>query len=420
MEDIIMGTSSEIPADPTALSGPGPMGPAGPMVPAPTPEQKPQVVEMVPALTSEQALTTVVQGTQVTPEISQQITTLRKQLNRRDPNSLIVFASAEQGKLDELSQEAIQEAKSKDLGPVGEAMVDMSTKMRGLDMNQLVAGGHKPGFFSRMIGKVEPVVRFMEQYENVGTQLELAKSKLTGSKLDLMKSQERLILRYEATLDYYHNLGLYILALKEERDNVENNELPALRSKARSVGADLMLSQDVTDLESYRDDVSRKITDLLLSRQLAQQRIVATRITQNNNTALINKIQNQITNVLPSWRDQIALAIEMAKTADAAMTTKIVDDTTDEIILNGAKLLRQGTALVQAQINRPMTSLEVATKANEELMGTIDDIQAFVKAGEANRRLIEVGIAANEEKLKQKLLTHATNPAIMAPKKVMI
>ena len=176
-----------------------------------------------------------------------------------------------------------------------------------------------------------------------------------------------------------------------------------------------MATQDVTDLESYKHDIERKITDLLITRQLAQQRIVATRISQNNSKALVNKIQNQLTNVLSCWQEQIALAIDMAKNKNIAELTKTVDDASDAIILQGARLLRQGTALVQQQINRPITSLEIITSANEELIGTINDIQEFVKQGEVNRKILEKGIVENEIKLKKTLLEQAGKNPVLLP-----
>ena len=376
--------------------------------------QTPQIIELLPSLTSDQILSTI-NYSNLTVQDIQRVSDLRKSLNSKDPNTLIMFSSSEQNKLNEMSAEAISEAKSKDLGPVGDAMVEMSTKMRGLDVSSLKNSNKKPGFFGKLLGKVEPVAKFIEQYEYVSSQLELARSKLTGGKIEMLKSIERLSIRYDATLGFYHVIGIYILALKEELNDLEQNQLPKLREIAQQSNSDLMATQDVTDLESYKHDIERKITDLLITRQLAQQRIVATRISQNNSKALVNKIQNQLTNVLSCWQEQIALAIDMAKNKNIAELTKTVDDASDAIILQGARLLRQGTALVQQQINRPITSLEIITSANEELIGTINDIQEFVKQGEVNRKILEKGIVENEIKLKKTLLEQAGKNPVLLP-----
>ena len=177
--------------------------------------QTPQIIELLPSLTSDQILSTI-NYSNLTVQDIQRVSDLRKSLNSKDPNTLIMFSSSEQNKLNEMSAEAISEAKSKDLGPVGDAMVEMSTKMRGLDVSSLKNSNKKPGFFGKLLGKVEPVAKFIEQYEYVSSQLELARSKLTGGKIEMLKSIERLSIRYDATLGFYHVIGIYILALKEE------------------------------------------------------------------------------------------------------------------------------------------------------------------------------------------------------------
>ncbi len=96
---------------------------------------------------------------------------------------------------------------------------------------------------------------------------------------------------YELNLKYYKELTMYILAGKKRLAEVRSTELEALRKKAEQTG----LAEDAqayNDLVNLCNRFEKKLHDLELTRMVSVQMGPQTRLLQNNDTLMIEKIQS--------------------------------------------------------------------------------------------------------------------------------
>jgi uncharacterized protein YaaN involved in tellurite resistance len=76
----------------------------------------------------------------------------------------------------------------------------------------------------------------------------------------------------------------------------------------RSRGEDVVEAQKLRDLRSARDDLERRVHDLLLTRQVTMQSLPSIRLVQENDKSLVTKINSTMANTVPLWRQQLAQA----------------------------------------------------------------------------------------------------------------
>lgn len=341
---------------------------------------------------------------QLNAEDRQKLDAIVKTIDPRNSSSILTYCSDIQKPVNELSQQIINGARNKDAGPVGEALVEMSMKLRGLNPKELE---QKQGLISRMMGKATPVVAFVKKYETIEGQIQEAASNLEGHRITLMESEEFLDQLYGRTLTFYHELELRVIALDEAISTAKTEWLPAAKVKATSDDSTFEDQQAYRDLQTNIDDMERRFSDLLITRAITQTRLPAIRMMQDSDKALVRKISSQLVNTIAAWRDGIALGIKIAEGQEAAAASKVVSDTTDAIISQTATMLREGNKAIRTEVERSIVSVDVVTKANDQLIGMLQDTIDIAKKGKEDREQIARKLSDSEGKLKSALIGFA-------------
>ena len=345
----------------------------------------------------------------------QQVATLMAELNLHDSNSIIFFGSKAQEQLTTVSDQMLEGVRNKDSGPAGAALNDMVSVLRGFDIDELDPN-KKPGFFARLLGKAKPLAKIVQQYELVRNQIDDISNALERHKTQLLTDIASLDRLYTANLDYFHTLELYIQAGEEKLGQVDAEDLPALEREVATSG-DMVKAQQLRDLRASRDDLERRVHDLKLTRQVTMQSLPSIRLVQENDKGLIGKINSTLVNTVPLWRQQLAQAITIYRSGQAAETVKAATDLTNQLLEANAENLRQANAQTRAQIERGVFDIETVKKANQTLIATIEDSLRIADEGRRQRREAAVQLEACETELRQALASaqaraqHPTPPA---------
>ncbi len=331
----------------------------------------------------------------------QQVTALVKELDLRDSNSIIFFGSKAQEQLTSISDKMLEGVRSKDTGPAGASLNEMVAVLRGFDLDELDPT-KKPGFFARLFNKAKPLVKIIQQYETVRNQIDTISDALERHKTQLLTDVASLDRLYNANLDYFHTLELYIAAGEAKLQQVDTEELPALEREV-AAGTDMVKAQTLRDLRASRDDLERRIYDLKLTRQVTMQSLPSIRLVQENDKGLISKINSTLVNTVPLWRQQLAQAITIYRSGQAAKTVKAATDLTNDLLASNAENLRQANAQARAEIERGVFDIETVKKANQTLIDTIEDSLRIADEGRRRRKEATSQLETLETDLRQAL-----------------
>jgi uncharacterized protein YaaN involved in tellurite resistance len=300
-----------------------------------------------------------------------------------DSKSIIFFGSKAQEQLTEISDRMLEGVKNKDIGTAGSDLNEMVATLRGFDTDE-IDPNKKPGFFARLFGKAKPVVVFLQRYEEVRKQIDSIIDKMEGHKTQLLTDITSLDRLYDANLEYFHTLENYIKAGDEKLRQLDEEIIPAQQQKADS-NEEIVAAQELRDLRSARDDLERRVHDLRLTRQVAMQSLPSIRLVQENDKGLVNKISSTIVNTVPLWRQQLATAVTIYRSAEAAETVKSATDLTNELLEANAANLKQANAETRKQLERGVFDIESIKKANQALIETIEESLQIADEGKRKR-----------------------------------
>lgn len=359
-------------------------------------EPQAPVLSMTPSVPA--VPTAVPMDYSLTPAESKMVEDFSKKIDISDSNMVMQYGAAAQKNIANFSENALNSVKSKDLGEVGEALSSLVVELKGFDVEE------KKGIFGWLQKKKLDVEAIKANYDTASTNIDKIVEQLNGHQISLMKDIALLDNLYDLNEKYCRELTMYIIAGKKALERERKGTLEELRIRATETGRPED-SQAFNDFQNLCDRFEKKLHDLELTRVISIQMAPQTRMIQNNDALILEKIQSSISNTIPLWKSQIvmALGIENSRKATAAITA--VSDVTNELLKRNADALKMGTIEVAKEAERSIVSIEAIKHANEQLISSIDEVMTIQHNGAEQRRQAEAELAQIEGQLKNKLLS---------------
>lgn len=337
------------------------------------------------------------------PEVAA-IRTRMGEIDMGETSSIIGFGSRAQMELQQISQSMLADVKNKDLGPAGDGLRSMVTTLRGFSVSELDTR-RKRSWWEKLLGRAAPIVKFQERYNTVQDQIDRISDNLLEHETTLLKDIKSLDKLYEKTLDFYHELALYIAAGEAKLKELDATDIPAKEAEvAAAPDADKILkAQELRDLRAARDDLERRVHDLKLTRQVTMQSLPSIRLVQENDKSLVTKINSTLVNTVPLWETQLAQAVTIQRSAEAAAAVKEASDLTNDLLTSNAETLRESNRAIRHEMERGVFDVEAVKTANDELIATIRESLQIADEGKAKRAEAETELQKMEAELRETL-----------------
>ena len=321
-----------------------------------------------------------------------------KKIDVRDTNQVLQYGAAAQKSVASFSESALANVRNKDMGEIGEDLSRLVVELKGFGAAEEKKG--LAGLFKKTGNRIEAM---KAQYSKVGSNVDKIAQNLENHQITLLKDVAMFDQMYELNLKYYKELTMYILAGKKRLADVRSGELEELRKKAEASG----LAEDAqayNDLVSMCDRFEKKLHDLELTRMVSIQMGPQTRLLQNNDTLMIEKIQSSLVNTIPLWKSQMVLALGMEHSRQATAAQNAVTEMTNELLKKNADTLKMGTIATAKEAERSVVDIETLQHTNQQLISTLDEVARIQKEGAAKRKEAEAELGRIEGELKQKLM----------------
>ena len=321
-----------------------------------------------------------------------------KKIDVRDTNQVLQYGAAAQKSVASFSESALANVRNKDMGEIGEDLSRLVVELKGFGTPEEKKG--LAGLFKKTGNRIETM---KAQYSKVESNVDKIAQNLESHQIALLKDVAMFDQMYELNLKYYKELTMYILAGKKRLAEVRAGELEELRKKAEQSG----LAEDAqayNDLVSMCDRFEKKLHDLELTRMVSIQMGPQTRLLQNNDTLMIEKIQSSLVNTIPLWKSQMVLALGMEHSRQATAAQNAVTEMTNELLKKNADTLKMGTIATAKEAERSVVDIETLQHTNEQLISTLDEVARIQKEGAAKRKAAEAELGRIEGELKQKLM----------------
>ncbi len=363
-----------------------------------------KLLEEVTAVQLAEPSTALVTLAQADKPLAAEITKRMGEIDMGNTGSIISFGTAAQSELQVISQAMLTDVRNKDVGPAGDSLRDIVTTIRGFSISELDVR-RKRSWWEKLLGRAAPFANFVSRFETVQGQLDKVTDNLLGHEHTLLKDIKSLDILYDKTLGFYEELALYITAGTEKLAELDEKTIPAKAKKvdAAPEGKAVMMAQELRDLRAARDDLERRVHDLKLTRQVTMQSLPSIRLVQENDKSLVTKINSTLVNTVPLWETQLAQAVTIQRSAEAAKAVKEANDLTNELLTANAKNLRQANRMVREEMERGVFDIEAVKTANSELIATIEESLQIADEGKRNRAAAEVELKKMESELRDTL-----------------
>jgi|SRR5690625_5212560 len=256
-----------------------------------------------------------------------------------------------------------------DGGPVANALVDLKVRVEELDPARFDLS---PGWLSRLLGRLPfvgtPIKRYFTRYESASTVIDSIVASLHQSREQLKRD----------------NITL-------QDDQNEMRELSQKLKRAIELGR-LMDSELSAKLENEipNDDpryafveeellfpLRQRIQDLQQQLAVNQQGVLTTEIIIRNNKELIRGVNRATTVTVNALQIAVTLALALANQRIVLDKIEAVNETTNNLIANNARQLReQGTAIHQRAASSQL-SMETLKTAFADISAALEDISRF-------------------------------------------
>ena len=334
----------------------------------------------------------------LTEEERKMVDDFSKKIDITDTQLVLQYGSAAQKSVASFSESALSSVRTKDLGEVGDTLSDLVVELK--DFGEEEDKGGIFGFFKKAGNKMETM---KAQYSKAEANVEKITRELEQHQVRLMKDIAMFDQMYELNLKYYKELTMYIIAGKKRLAQVRSTDLEELRRKAEASGA-AEDAQAYNDLAQMCERFDKKLHDLELTRMVSIQMGPQTRMLQNNDTLMVEKIQSSLVNTIPLWKSQMVLALGLENSRKATAAQTAVTNATNELLKRNADMLKMGTVATAKEAERSIIDIETLQHTNQQLISTLDEVIQIQKDGAQKRREAEVELGRIEGELKQKLM----------------
>ena len=124
---------------------------------------------------------------------------------------------------------------------------------------------------------------------------------------------------------------------------------------------------------------------------------------QENDKSLVTKINSTLVNTVPLWETQLAQAVTIQRSTEAAEAVREANDLTNELLTANAENLRTANKLVREEMERGVFDIEAVKQANAHLIATINESLEIADEGKRKRAEAEEELKKMESELKATL-----------------
>ncbi|MEB6045064.1 toxic anion resistance protein [Staphylococcus xylosus] len=349
----------------------------------------------------------VVNSTQYTQKDQQKINELSEKIKPMDHDGLLNFGTEAQSHMSQFSHRILNEVKTTDVGPVGESLNGLMSKLKSVNPDEL--NPENQSKLKRIFRRTKASVNeIFSKMQSVGSQIDRISIELDKHKNNLVKDVDMLDELYNMNKDYFDELSLYIEAAKKKQHDLQQEDVPKLRAQAKSTGNQMDV-QAASDMEQFIDRLDKRIYDLQLSRQIAIQTAPQIRMIQNVNQALAEKIQSSILTSIPLWKNQMSIALTLMRQRNAVTAQKAVTDTTNDLLLKNSELLKQNALATATENERGVVDIETLKTTQNDIIETIEQTLQIQEQGRNKRKQAESELNQLESELQNQLLDMKQN-----------
>lgn len=317
---------------------------------------------------------------------SEEVDKLVSTININDTNSIVKFGSEVAEEISKASDQVLRSMNMSQIDDSSAMLNALSKIMEQFDVKELTE--EKKGFFANLRRQLDKI---LEKYHTMGDEVDKIYVQLKQYEHEIGESNVKLETMYNANIDYYKQLLVYIKA--GEQACVELDQyIEEYRAKVAANPDSGTAAMDLQTLENTRSIMEQRVMDLKIAENVAMQSIPMLKTMEFSNVNLIRKINSAFIVTMPVFKQALAQAVMLKRQKIQAESMKALDEKTNELLLKNAQNTVAQSKMIAQMANGSSIKVETLEKTWQTIVSGIEETkkiqdEARVKRAEDSKKL---------------------------------
>lgn len=338
---------------------------------------------------------------ELTPEEKKELQALTVKLDPTDMSTVRVYGSELSGVISSNGSELLNSVRADKTNEVVALSTDLLKQLNMLDLDKI----NDNGLWNRICARIPILKKLTRRIENTFAEYDTIKGnvdkiskKISASKMIAMADNSSLQKIFENNVKYIDKMRdlilgakLYINDLKVQTENMKKDQNVEM--------------WQIKDMNDYTNMLEKRVADMQTEAYIMTQNLYQIRAIQSNNMNIAEKADNIVTNIIPVWSTQLAMAVTMKHQQESVEAQMKISETTNTMLRKNAENLKINSINVAKESERAIVDVETLRQTTQALMDTIREVQQIHESGRQQRAQLESDIQNCAEELHQLLLS---------------
>lgn len=308
-------------------------------------------------------------------------------ININDVNSIVKFGNDAATEISKASDQVLNAMNMKQIDDSGEMLTALAAVMEQFDAKELTEEPKK-GFFANLRKQID---KLLEKYHTMGENVDRIYVQLKGYEKEIEQSNVKLEQMYNANINYYKDLTLYIMA--GEQACVELDQyIDEYKKKLEQNPDSGAVAMDLQNLENVREIFQQRVMDLKIAENVAMQTVPMLKTMQYSNLNLIRKINSAFIITMPVFKQSLAQAVMLKRQKVQADSMAALDAKTNELLVKNAHNTVEQSKMIAKMASGSSIKIETLEETWQTIVSGIEETRkiqedAKVKRAEDSKRL---------------------------------
>jgi uncharacterized protein YaaN involved in tellurite resistance len=324
-------------------------------------EQQEAVAEVFDVVQDKQELVSKYKGS---PEVDK----LTTEIQVYDTSTIVNFGSGVANEISKASDTVLNSMNMKQLNDTGDMLKALNKVMDQFNIEEIK---DDPKGLKKLFGGVQKQLeKIVSKYDNMGKEIDKIYVQLKQYETEIENSNKTLATMFDANVEQYHKLEMYILAGEQ---GIEEIQAAIDDAQAKANNGDSDAQFDVQNFMQAKQLLEQRVQDLRIAEQVAMQSIPMIKSTEYGNYNLVRKINSAFIVTLPVFKQAIAQAMLLKRQRIQADAMKALDDKTNELLLKNAQNTAAQTAAITKMTSDSSIKIETIEESWKTIMQGIED-----------------------------------------------
>lgn len=338
---------------------------------------------------------------ELTPEEKKELQALTVKLDPTDMSTVRVYGSELSGVISSNGSELLNSVRADKTNEVVALSTDLLKQLNMLDLDKI----NDNGLWNRICARIPILKKLTRRIENTFAEYDTIKGnvdkiskKISASKMIAMADNSSLQKIFENNVKYIDKMRDLILGAK-----LYINDLK-VQTETMKKDQNVEMWQ-IKDMNDYTNMLEKRVADMQTEAYIMTQNLYQIRAIQSNNMNIAEKADNIVTNIIPVWSTQLAMAVTMKHQQESVEAQMKISETTNTMLRKNAENLKINSINVAKESERAIVDVETLRQTTQALMDTIREVQQIHESGRQQRAQLESDIQNCAEELHQLLLS---------------